>query len=85
MIPEARDTAQQVVTLFLNDQRHEAVDLVDEFPCQMLLSIALADMVAYVHDRWSKACDMDLEQRAGAWQSLMADIAEWRLTKETQT
>jgi hypothetical protein len=81
-IPTARDTAQQVVTLLVHGERHEAVDIAAEYDDHLVLSLVLADLVAYVHYRWSRACDMDHQQKVDAWRSLLADVEEWRLTKE---
>ena len=81
-IPTARDTAQQLVTLLLHGERHEAVDLANEYADHLVLSLVLADLVAYVHDRWAKACDFTTADRNEAWRSLLADVEEWRLTKE---
>lgn len=81
-IPEARDAAQQIVTLLMHGDRHEAIDLAMEHEDHLVLAITLADLAAYIHYRWGRALDMDGPTRLGAWQSMLADVAEWRLTKE---
>jgi hypothetical protein len=81
-IPEARDTAQQVVSSLIYGNRHEAVDIAAGYRDPLVLALVLADLTAYVHYRWSRATGLDGDGRAEAWVSLLADIEEWRLTKE---
>lgn len=83
-IPAARDVAQQVVTCLIHGDRDRGVDLAVEFEDPLVLALVLADLVAYVHYRWSRAVDFDDDQREGAWADLLVDIEEWRLEKEAQ-
>lgn len=85
-INEAKDVAQQVVTLILHGDRSGASDLVLEFDHPPLLALVLADLLTYVHHSWFTVCatragittpatPQDLVEQ---WQAILLDIAERR-------
>lgn len=84
-IPAGRDAAQQVVTALIHGDRDEAFTIAQEFDDTLVLALVLGDLCAYVHYRWSRALSFDADQRSAAWASLLADVEEWRLTKEAAT
>lgn len=77
---ENRDAAQQMVTALLHGDRSLASDIAQEAFDPLTLALVLADFGAYIHDRWSQALGLD---RSEAWQTLMADIEEWRVGRAT--
>lgn len=79
-IDTARDAAQQMVTACLHTERSTVIEIAQDYPDHLVLSLVLADLVAYVHHRWSNALGID---RSTAWAELMADVEEWRIERRT--
>jgi hypothetical protein len=72
-----QDTAQQVVTALLNEDRDLAGDLAEAFPDPLALALVLADLTAYIHHAWAAAAGID---RTEAWQFILGQVEHWRVT-----
>lgn len=78
MLDMARDTAQATVTALLHGDRELAQEIASGYPDAFVLALVLADLVAYTHDRWSRAIGADTAGRNDSWAALLQDIEEWR-------
>lgn len=75
----AKDVAQQVVTLLLNDERDAAAKLALEYPQPTALALVLGDLVACVHSSWAGITGTDRDE---TWRLMLLRIEAWRLTHD---
>ena len=74
-IEAARDAAQQMVSSVLLGDTDTAGDIAGESAHPRTLALILAELTAYVHNRWSCATGVDQRQ---VWAELMVDVETWR-------